>query len=55
MLNGLLKGPLFVLKWVETISNLKGTGHKWLNIEEGFNVFGSLLNYYGCLFWQPLY
>ena len=43
MLNVVLKGLLFVLKWVETISNLKGRRQKGLNIKKGLNVFASLL------------
>ena len=50
MLNGLLKGLLLVLQWVETISNLKGKQQTGLNIKESFNVFASLLNSYGCPF-----
>ena len=43
MLNVVLKGLLFGLKWVETISNLKGRRQKGLNIKKGLNVFASLL------------
>ena len=50
MLNVVLKGLLFVLKWVETISNLKGRRQKGLNIKKGLNVFASLLKF----LWLPI-
>ena len=50
MLNVVLKGLLFVLKWVKTISNLKGRRQKGLNIKKGLNVFASLLKF----LWLPI-